>query len=102
MKSEGGLLEPDMEMPEAMMDEAINRENKSIAIEKAMYGPSQDKMRFCGNCENFKTNYPVLKPGEGYCEVWQFKCGEKNLCAAWEFAKPDEENSSESESGMED
>ena len=103
MKPEGGLLEPEMEMPGALMDEAVNRENKAIAIEKAHYGPSEDKMRYCGNCENFKTEYPTLEAGQGFCEVWQFKCAASNLCAAWEFNEPDEESEeSGDESEMED
>lgn len=91
-KPEGGLLEPDMEMPEALTDESVNKANKANAVLKANYGPSEDKMRYCGNCEYFNTELPNLGKGEGFCEMWEFKCGEKNLCAAYEFDK--EEDSS--------
>lgn len=101
-KPEGGLLEPEMEMPEAMMDESVNRENKANAVMKANYGPSNDKMRYCGNCEYFDMEMPNLAKGEGFCEVWEFKCQDKNLCAAYEFDKPEEEDDGESEDGMED
>ena len=93
-KSEGGLLEPEMEMPSALTDETVNKANKTVAILKANYGPSESKMRNCGNCEYFDTEYPSLKKGEGLCELWEFKCSDKNLCAAYEFAKPEEESES--------
>jgi hypothetical protein len=89
MKEADGLLESDM--PEALADAGLNRANKANAVLKANYGPSEDKMRYCGNCEYFNTELPSIKKGEGFCEVWEFKCSEKNLCAAWEFAKPEEE-----------
>lgn len=92
-----GLLEPDM--PEAMMDESVNTENKAMAVEKANYGPSEDKMRYCGNCEYFDMEMPELKQGEGFCELWEFKCRDKNLCAAYEFDKPEEEDDSEESMG---
>jgi hypothetical protein len=41
------------------------------------------------------TDMPGLKKGEGFCEVWEFKCSDKNLCAAWEFKKPEEEEEEE-------
>lgn len=90
-EAENGLLESDM--PEALADEGLNKANKANAVLKANYGPSEDKMRYCGNCEYFNTEMPSLKKGEGFCEVWEFKCSEKNLCAAWEFKKPEEEES---------
>lgn len=89
-KEEGGLLEPEMEMPEALMDERLNKQNKAKAIIKAAYGPAEDK-KMCGNCEYFETEYPELKKGEGFCEVWEFKCSEKNVCLAWEFSKPEDD-----------
>ena len=95
MKEEGGLLESEMEMPEAMMDEAVNRENKAEAVLKANYGPSDSRTQACGNCEYFNTEMPRLGKGEGFCEVWEFKCSNKNLCAAWEFSKPEEESEEE-------
>lgn len=88
-EAENGLLESDM--PEALADEKLNKANKANAVLKANYGPSNDKMRYCGNCEYFMTEMPSLKKGEGFCEVWEFKCSDKNLCAAWEFKKPEEE-----------
>lgn len=94
-KSEGGLLEPEMEMPEALTDEGVNQENKANAVVKANYGPSEDKMRYCGNCEYFNTEYPTMAKGQGFCEVWEFKCSDKNLCAAYEFNKPEEEEEEE-------
>ena len=84
-KPEGGLLEPEMEMPEALMDPELNKANKANAVMKANYGPSEDKMRYCGNCEYFKTEYPGLSKGQGFCEMWEFTCSDKNLCAAYEY-----------------
>lgn len=94
-KGEKGLLESDL--PEALTDASVNAENKAIAVEKANYGPSEDKMRYCGNCEYFNMEMPELKSGEGFCEIWEFKCRDKNLCAAWEFDKPEEEEDYEGE-----
>lgn len=93
---EGGLLESDM--PEALSDPELNRANKANAVLKANYGKSEDKMRYCGNCEYFKTEYPELGKSEGFCEVWEFKCSDKNLCAAYEFEKPEDEMEEEYES----
>ena len=98
-KMEGGLLEPEMEMPEAMTDEELNLENKAMAVEKAAYGPSDSRTQACGNCEYFNTDYPTLGKGQGFCEVWEFVCSDKNLCAAWEYKKPEEESEEESENG---
>ena len=89
MKGKEGLLESDM--PEALADPELNRANKANAVLKANYGKSEDKMRYCGNCEYFMTDLPNIGKGEGFCEVWEFKCSDKNLCAAYEFAKPEEE-----------
>ena len=95
-KSEGGLLETDM--PEAMADESVNKANKANAVLKANYGPSEDKMRYCGNCEYFNTEMPGLGKKEGFCELWEFKAIDSNLCAAYEFDKEEpEENDQESE-----
>ena len=30
---------------------------------------------------------------EGFCEIWEFKCMDSNLCAAYEFGKEEEEES---------
>lgn len=97
-KPEGGLLESDKELPEAMTDEAVNKENKKNAILKANYGPSEDKMRYCGNCEYFNMDLPKLSKGEGFCEMWEFKCRQENLCAAYEFNEPEAENDDEYDS----
>lgn len=94
-KSEGGLLESDM--PEAMTDPEVNKANKANAVMKANYGPSNDAMRYCGNCEYFDTEMPTLKKGEGFCEVWEFRCTDKNLCAAYEFDKPEDDSEDEME-----
>jgi hypothetical protein len=96
-KSEGGLLEPEMEMPEALADESVNKANKANAVLKANYGPSEDKMRYCGNCEYFNMEMPNLGKREGYCELWEFKCMDSGLCAAYEFDKEEEEEDSEEE-----
>jgi hypothetical protein len=98
-KMEGGLLEPEMEMPEALTDAEMNRQNKARAVEKAAYGPSDSRTQRCGNCEYFNTDYPTLGKGQGFCEVWEFTCSDKNLCAAWEFDKEEEEDESEMENG---
>ena len=96
-KMEGGLLEPEMEMPEAMMDKAMNAKNKANAVMKASYGPATGADK-CKHCEYFKTEYPELKKGEGFCELWEFTCSEKNVCAAYQF---NEELKGEEEDKME-
>lgn len=83
-KMEGGLLEPEMEMPEALADEAVNKENKANAVMKASYGPATGAQK-CASCEYFKTDYPTLGKGQGFCELWEFTCSNKNVCAAYEF-----------------
>jgi len=94
-KPEGGLLEPSMELPEALTDESVNKANKANAVLKANYGPSEDKMRYCGNCEYFDMELPSLGKKEGFCEIWEFKCMESGLCAAYEFGKEEEESEEE-------
>jgi len=89
-KPEGGLLESDMELPEALTNERVNKQNKANAVMKAAYGPAEDK-KMCGNCEYFNTEFSELGKDEGFCEVWEFKCSAKNVCLAWEFKKPDED-----------
>lgn len=88
-KMEGGLLEPEMEMPEAMMDKAMNAKNKANAVMKASYGPANGSEK-CKHCEYFQTEMPELKKGDGFCELWNFVCSEKNTCAAYEFKEEDE------------
>jgi len=83
-KMEGGLLEPEMEMPEAMTDKETNAENKANAVMKASYGPATGAQK-CGSCEYFNTEYPTLAKGQGFCELWEFTCSDKNVCAAYEF-----------------
>ena len=92
-KEKEGLL--DSGSPEALTKESVNKANKANAVMKANYGPSEDKMRYCGNCEYFDTEYPELKKGEGYCELWEFKCSDKGLCAAYEFDKEESEDEGE-------
>jgi hypothetical protein len=92
-KAEGGLLESEMEMPEALVDESVNRANKANAVMKAQYGPAEGK-QMCGNCEYFDTDYQLPK-GQGFCQVYEFSCSDKNVCLAWEF---DKEEKSEEES----
>ena len=92
-KPEGGLLEPDMDLPLAMQDEAINKGNKAKAVLKANYGPSEDKQRYCKLCEYFDTEVSGLDKNSGYCELWEFKCSSKNLCAAFEFDKEEKSDS---------
>ena len=87
-KAEGGLLESEMEMPEALMDESVNKANKANAVMKAQYGPAEGK-QMCGNCEYFDTDYQLPK-GQGFCEVYEFTCSDKNVCLAWEFDKEEE------------
>ena len=98
-KPEGGLLESEMEMPEALTDEAVNKANKANAVLKANYGPSEDKQRYCGNCEYFNMEMPNLSKGQGFCELWEFKCADTNICAAYEFKKPEEESEGEESEG---
>jgi len=84
MKEEGGLLESDMEMPEAMSDSELNKQNKAQAVLKASYGPATGAQK-CASCEYFSTDYPKLGKGQGFCELWEFTCSDKNVCAAYEF-----------------
>lgn len=107
-KPEGGLLEPMMDLPLAMQDEAINKGNKAKAVLKAQYGPAEGKQS-CASCEYFKTEYPGLMPGEGVCDVYEFITTEKKVCLAWEFDKEEgeeegnkEEDMGEDSEGMED
>lgn len=95
-KPEGGLLEPEMDLPLAMQDEDINKGNKAKAVLKAQYGPAEGK-QMCGNCEYFETEYPGLGKGQGHCEVYEFVCSEKNVCLAWEFDKEEEDEEDEGE-----
>ena len=96
-KKEGGLLEPEMEMPEAMMDKAMNAKNKAKAVMKASYGPATGAEK-CKHCSYFDTDMPDLKKGDGYCGLWDFVCSEKNVCAAFQFMEEDEEEEGEEES----
>lgn len=93
-KAEGGLLESEMETPEALMDASVNKANKANAILKAQYGPADGKQN-CGNCEYFNTDYPQLAEGQGFCEVYEFACSDKNVCLAWEFDKEESEDEGE-------
>ena len=92
-KAEGGLLEPEMEMPEALSDPEMNKANKANAVMKAAYGPATGAQK-CASCEYFNTDYPSLGKGQGFCELWEFTCSDKNVCAAYEF---DEELKGEEE-----
>ena len=92
-KAEGGLLESEMEMPEALMDESVNKANKANAVMKAQYGPAEGK-QMCGNCEYFDTDYQLPK-GQGFCQVYEFSCSDKNVCLAWEFDKEESEEESD-------
>ena len=79
---EEGLLES--EMPEALSDPEVNKQNKANAILKASYGPATGAQK-CGSCEYFNTEYPTMAKGQGFCELWEFTCSDKNVCAAYEF-----------------
>ena len=92
-KAEGGLLESEMEMPEALMSEPVNKANKANAVMKAQYGPAEGK-QMCGNCEYFDTDYQLPK-GQGFCQVYEFSCSDKNVCLAWEFDKEESEEESD-------
>lgn len=81
-KPEGGLLES--EMPEAMTDPELNKANKAQAVMKASYGPATGAQK-CQSCEYFNMELPGLSKGEGFCELWEFICLDKNVCAAYEF-----------------
>lgn len=96
-KPEGGLLESEMEMPEALMDESVNKANKANAVMKAEYGPAEGKQK-CGNCEYFNTDFPNMAKGQGFCEVYEFTCSDKNVCLAWEFDKEESEDEGEEDS----
>ena len=82
MKPEGGLLES--EAPEALSDPELNKQNKAKAVMVASYGPATGAQK-CGSCEYFKTDYPGMGKGQGFCELWEFTCSDKNVCAAYEF-----------------
>ena len=77
-----GLLES--ECPLATQDETINKGNKQKAILVAKYGPAESE-ETCGNCEyGKKLKNCGLKKGEIFCEQFEFKCSDKNVCDAWE------------------
>jgi hypothetical protein len=77
-----GLLES--ECPLATQDEIVNKGNKQKAILVAMYGPADDTEN-CGNCEyGNKLENCGLKKGEVFCEKFEFKCSDKNVCDAWD------------------
>ena len=96
MKEEGGLLESEMEMPEAMSDLEQNKANKAQAVLKASYGPATGAQK-CASCGYFNTDYPSLGKGQGFCELWEFTCSDKNVCAAYEFNDELKEEESEEE-----
>ena len=78
-----GMLES--ECPLSTKDEIINKGNKQKAILTANYGPAEKKGQTCGNCEyGKKLENCGLKKGEVYCENFDFKCSDKNVCDAWE------------------
>ncbi len=68
----------DIDKIQAEKDRALG--GKSNEALKANYGPSEDKMRYCGNCEYFNMEMPNLGKREGYCELWEFKCQRLFLC----------------------
>ncbi len=71
----------------------VNKANKANAVLKAQYGPAEGK-QMCGNCEYFNTDYD-LPEGQGFCEVYEFSCSDKNVCLAWEFDKEEESEEEE-------
>lgn len=86
------LLEGDYsECPLATQDEIINKGNKQKAILTANYGSAEGEER-CGNCEyGSKLKGCGLGKNEVFCEVFQFKCAEKNLCDAYEGMDSEED-----------
>lgn len=83
-KEEGGLLMDEEECPLATQDETINKGNKQKAILTANYGPSEGE-KMCGNCEyGEKLKGCGLAKGEVWCEIFEFKCKDSNVCDAWD------------------
>ena len=91
-KGAESLLEDDMsECPLATSDEIVNKGNKQKAILTASYGPAEDE-KTCGNCEyGEKLKGCGLKKGEVFCQVFEFKCSEKNVCDAWDSMEEEED-----------
>jgi hypothetical protein len=92
-KKGDALLDGDYsECPLATQDEIINKGNKQKAILTANYGPAEDEKK-CGNCEyGSKLKGCGLGKGEVFCEVYEFKCAEKNVCDAWSDQEDEDED----------
>ena len=92
---EGGLLDEEGSCPLATQDEIVNRGNKQKAILTAKYGPSEGKEQ-CGNCEDgMKLKGCGLGKNEVFCDVYQFKCRDSNVCDAWESQEDEESEEDE-------
>ena len=91
-KEADSLLEDDMsECPLATQDETINKGNKQKAVLTANYGPSEGEQK-CGNCEyGMKLKNCGLKKGEVFCDIFEFKCSDKNVCDAWDSMEEEED-----------
>ena len=91
-KEADSLLEDDMsECPLATQDETINKGNKQKAVLTASYGPAEDE-KTCGNCEyGMKLKGCGLKKGEVFCDIFEFKCSDKNVCSAWDSMEEEED-----------
>ena len=91
-KESESLLEDDMtECPLATQDETINKGNKQKAVLTASYGPSEGEQK-CGNCEyGMKLKGCGLKKGEVFCDIFEFKCAESNVCDAWDSMEEEED-----------
>lgn len=88
-----GLLEDDeSQCPLATIDIDINKGNMKKAILTASYGEVEDGEGKCKACEYFNTELSScgVKKGQGYCEIFDFVCGQENGCMAWEAMGEDE------------
>lgn len=87
--------------PIATQDEAVNAENKKVAVDEYHYGPTspewEEKNARCGTCSHFNLQSSVLnciseglglEEGVGYCDKLHFACSMEKVCNLWEAGTP--------------
>jgi hypothetical protein len=80
--------------PLPTQDDALNAENRAIAIDEAAYGSPIDPTKICGNCAAYNQSDEMLKCIEddseelGYCQIWKFVCESVNACDSWAEGGP--------------
>lgn len=103
------IIAASLKCPLATKDAEVNRTNRQVAIDEAMYGPmdendgdywsnladhlgvdmSEVKNALCGNCGVFDVTKSMLacigsnSDSLGYCRIYQFTCSAHRTCTAW-------------------